>query len=71
MFFVSCMAVETFRAWVSQCTDLFTFHVKEARQLLGRKDIRTTLNIYAHAMPSPVKEASDKVADFLYNDLIG
>ena len=27
------------------------------------------LNIYAHVMPSSLKEASDKVGDFLYNDL--
>ena len=46
-------------------------NVKVAQQILGHKDIQTTLNIYAHAMPSSVKEASDKVADFLYNDLIG
>ena len=46
-------------------------NVKVAQQILGHKDIQTTLNIYAHAMPSSVKEASDKVADFLYNDLTG
>ena len=45
-------------------------NVKVAQQILGHKDIQTTLNIYAHAMPSSVKEASDKVADFLYNDLV-
>ena len=44
-------------------------NVKVAQQILGHKDIHTTLNIYAHVMPSALKEASDTVADFLYNDL--
>ena len=44
-------------------------NVKVAQQILGHKDIQTTLNIYAKALPSSLKEASDKVGDFLYNDL--
>ena len=44
-------------------------HIKVAQQILGHKDIKTTGNIYAHVMPSGMKEASDTIGDFLYNDL--
>ena len=43
--------------------------VKAAQEILGHKDVHTTLNIYAHAMKSSLKEASDKVGDFVYDSL--
>ena len=44
-------------------------NVKVAQQVLGHKDINTTLNIYSHVLPSSVKEATDKVSDFVYNSI--
>lgn len=46
-------------------------NVKVAQQILGHKDINTTLNIYSHVLPSSVKEASDKVGSFVYEAISG
>ena len=42
-------------------------NVKAAQEILGHKDVHTTLNIYSHVMPSSLKEASDKIGSFVYD----
>lgn len=42
-------------------------NVKSAQEILGHKDVHTTLNIYSHVMPSSLKEASDKIGSFVYD----
>lgn len=41
-------------------------NVKEAQEILGHKDVHTTLNIYSHAMQSSLTEASNQVGNFVF-----
>ena len=44
-------------------------NVKIAQELLGHKDITTTLNIYSHVMPSSAKDAAEKIAELVYGSI--
>lgn len=41
-------------------------NVKVAQERLGHKDITTTMNIYSHVLPSPAKDAADKIGALVY-----
>lgn len=39
--------------------------IKEVQERLGYKDIKTTMNIYAHVTPQSVKKTGDRFAKFM------
>lgn len=39
--------------------------IKEVQERLGHKDIKTTMNIYAHVTPQSIKETGDRFAKFM------
>lgn len=39
--------------------------IKEVQERLGHKDIKTTMNIYAHVTPQSIKETGDRFANFM------
>lgn len=39
--------------------------IKEVQERLGHKDIKTTMNIYAHVTPQSVKKTGDRFAKFM------
>lgn len=39
--------------------------IKEVQERLGHKDIKTTMNIYAHVTPKSIKETGDRFAKFM------
>lgn len=41
-------------------------NVKVAQEILGHKDITTTMNIYSHVLPSSAKEAAEKIGQLVY-----
>jgi integrase len=44
--------------------------IKTAQALLGHSDIGTTLNTYAHVIPDWQRRAVEKVAGFLFSDVL-
>lgn len=41
-------------------------NVKVAQEILGHKDITTTMNIYSHVLPSSAKDAAEKIGQLVY-----
>lgn len=39
--------------------------IKEVQERLGQKDVKTTLNIYAHVTPEKVKETGERFAKYV------
>ncbi|SLM97460.1 site-specific recombinase, phage integrase family [Brachybacterium faecium] len=39
--------------------------IKEVQERLGHKDIKTTMNIYAHVTPESIKETDERFATFM------
>ncbi|UXD34032.1 hypothetical protein E3O52_05280 [Enterococcus faecium] len=39
--------------------------IKEVQECLEHKDIKTTMNIYAHVTPQSIKETGDRFAKFM------
>ncbi|ASV95477.1 integrase [Enterococcus durans] len=39
--------------------------IKEVQERLSHKDIKTTMNIYAHVTPQSVKKTGDRFAKFM------
>jgi integrase len=44
--------------------------IKTAQALLGHADLETTLNTYAHAIPSSQRQAVERVAGVLFSDVL-
>jgi integrase len=44
--------------------------IKTAQALLGHSDLETTLNTYAHAIPSSQRRAVDRVAEVLFSNVL-
>jgi integrase len=44
--------------------------IKTAQALLGHSDLETTLNTYAHAIPSSQRRAVDRLADVLFSNVL-
>lgn len=38
---------------------------KEVQERLGHKDVKTTMNIYAHVSPEKVKETGERFASYV------
>jgi integrase len=43
--------------------------IKTAQALLGHSDLETTLNTYAHVIPSSQRRAVDRVAEVLFSNV--
>jgi len=43
--------------------------LRTAQAILGHSDLKTTLNVYTHAIPESQKRAADKVAGLLFPDV--
>ncbi len=46
-------------------------NVKVAQSMLGHRDVQTTLNIYAHVLPSSAREAAEKIGQLVYFSDVG
>jgi hypothetical protein len=44
--------------------------LKTAQALLGRSDLETTLNIYAHARPASQRRAVDRVSEVMFSSVL-